>query len=307
MSTQMNIVCATDGNYLRHCVAMLTSLWDHNQDPDLHVYLIFDNANSQELSLAVSHLRNFLPGFSLLQASLKPLDGFPVNGHATVATYFRLLLPELLPVTVNRVIFIDADTVVTDSLAPLWNLPLQGKALAAVPEHRISCKDHGYDFGGYFNAGIMLIDIQKWRQSDLLERGRLFANAHPDRMRHWDQDVLNHVFKNDWLAIPDRWNACPHLFGLTLEYNYSDYVFTEDEKEARSNPAIVHFAGPGPIKPWNARCKHDFKGHYLAAKATTPWAKIPLEDIPPHPWLVAINKTVFQAKCFVRRNVLRDV
>lgn len=283
---------------------MLSTLRHFNQDPDLHVYLIFDNVDAKDLSLAVSHLGKILPGFSFIQASSKPLEGFPVNGHATVATYFRLLLPELLPMSVNRVIFIDSDTVITDSLGSLWNLDLQGKSIAAVAEHRISCKDHGHEFGSYFNAGIMLADLQKWRQSSLLERGRTFANAHPDRMRHWDQDVLNHVFKNDWIAIPDRWNACPHLFGLTPEYKDYDYVFTDDEREAQSNPAIVHFAGPGPVKPWNSQCKHIYKDHYLAAKADTPWASTPLEDIPPHPWLLAINKAVFQAKCFVRRNFI---
>jgi len=286
---------------------MLNSLWNLNRDPDLHVYLIFDNANSQELSLAVSHLRNLLPGFSLLQASSKPLQGFPVNGHATVATYFRLLLPELLPTSVDRVIFIDADTIVTDSLAPLWNIPLQGKAIAAVPEHRFSCNDHGHEFGSYFNAGIMLVDLQKWRESDLLQRGRLFANAYPECMRHWDQDVLNHVFKNDWVALPDRWNACPHLFGLTPEYKGYDYVYTEDEKEAISNPAIVHFAGPGPIKPWNAQCQHIYKDNYLVAKKATPWASTPLEDISPPPWRLAISKAVFEVKCFVRRNFIGGV
>ncbi|MEI6470099.1 MAG: glycosyltransferase family 8 protein [Betaproteobacteria bacterium] len=300
----MNIVCATDGNYMRHCVAMLNSLWNLNQDPDLHVYLIFDNANSHELSLAVSHLRHLLPGFSLLQASPKPLEGFPVNGHATVATYFRLLLPELLPMSAEKVIFIDADTVVTDSLSPLWKTSLQGHSLAAVPEHRISCKDHGHEFGSYFNAGIMLIDLKKWRESNLLQRGRIFASNYPERMRHWDQDVLNHVFKNDWLPLPDRWNACPHLFGLTPEYKGYDYVFTADEKEAVSNPAIVHFAGPGPIKPWNAQCQHVYKDHYLSAKAATPWATTPLDDIAPPSWLLAMNKAVFQTKCFVRRNLI---
>jgi len=227
-----------------------------------------------------------------------------VNGHATVATYFRLLLPELLPMSVEKVIFIDADTVVTDSLSPLWKTSLQGHSLAAVPEHRISCKDHGHEFGSYFNAGIMLVDLKKWRQSNLLQRGRIFASNYPERMRHWDQDVLNHVFKNDWLPLPDRWNACPHLFGLTPEYKGYDYVFTADEKEAVSNPAIVHFAGPGPIKPWNAQCQHIYKDHYLSAKAATPWATTPLDDIAPPSWLLAMNKAVFQTKCFVRRNLI---
>jgi lipopolysaccharide biosynthesis glycosyltransferase len=304
MPTEMNIVCTTDGNYLRHCVAMLQTLWEHNQDPNLHVYLVYDNVDSHTLSLAAGHLHSFLPGLSFLQASPKPLTGFPVSGHGSVAAYFRLLLPAMLPMSVERFIFVDADTVVLDSLSPLWELPLEGRALAAVAEHRLSCQGHGYQFGGYFNSGIMLVDLNKWRISDLLERGRRFANEHPDRLRHWDQDVLNHVFEADWLPLPDRWNACPHLFGLSKDYDAIDYKFNRAEKEAFSHPAIVHFAGPGPIKPWNARCKHPLKAKYLEAKAKTPWATTPLEDMPPHPWQLAINKAVFQTKCLVRRTFI---
>jgi lipopolysaccharide biosynthesis glycosyltransferase len=129
-----------------------------------------------------------------------------------------------------------------------------------VGEHRLSCQDHGYEFGGYFNSGIMVVDLKQWRRSDLLERGRRFATENPGRLRHWDQDVLN-----------------------------------------QSNPAIIHFAGPGPIKPWNAQCKHPLKEKYLEAKAKTPWAETPLDDMPPSPWLHAMNDIVFQTKCFVRR------
>jgi lipopolysaccharide biosynthesis glycosyltransferase len=300
----MQIVCATDGNYMRHCVAMLHSLWVHNQDPDLDVYLIYDNVDSEQLGIVASYLHNLLPRFSLLQASSEPLDGFPFNGHATIATYFRLLLPEILPMSVKRVIFIDADTTVTNSLAPLWQLSLQGKALGAIAEHHLSCQDHGYEYGRYFNAGIMLVDLEKWRQSNLLERGRRFARSNPDRLRHWDQDVLNHVFEDDWLEISNRWNACPHLFGLTREYDSIGYQFTADEKEAVSNPAIIHFAGPGPIKPWNAQCKHPLKEHYLQARAATPWADTPLDDIRPAAWVIAYKQAVFRMKCLIRRRLI---
>ena len=132
----MLIVCATDGNYLRHCVAMLQSLRKQNPRHDLSVYLIVDNADSQQLGAAVAYLHDLLPSFSLLQASAEPLMGFPVNGHVTIASYFRLLLPELLPSSSDRVLFIDADTIITSSLDELWQTPLHGKALAAVPEHR---------------------------------------------------------------------------------------------------------------------------------------------------------------------------
>ena len=296
----MDVVCATDGNYLPHCVAMLQSLGTHQSDPDLRVYLIYDNTSTEVLTKAIAHLHSILPSISLIKASAGPLQGFPVNGHATVATYFRLLLPELLPMSVKRVIFIDSDTIVLDNLNELWQLPLEGKALAAVPEHPLACRHHGYIYGEYFNAGIMLVDLEKWRSSDMLNRGRIFAREHPDRMRHWDQDVLNNVFDGDWLAIGDRWNACPHLFGLTHGYDHT-YLLSQSEQLAISDPAIVHFAGPGPIKPWNARCQHPLKQKYLEAKAQTPWANQPLDDSPP-PWIItAYQKNIFRFKCQLRK------
>ncbi|MCX5956285.1 MAG: glycosyltransferase family 8 protein [Cyanobacteria bacterium] len=302
----MDIVCATDGNYLPHCVAMLQSLWERNKRSDLRVYLITDNADSKDLGIALTHLHRLLPSISFLQANPEPLQGFPVNGHATVATYFRLLLPVLLPGGLDKVIFIDSDTIITDSLDDLWKTPLNGKALAAVPEHRLSCKDHGYQHGGYFNAGIMKVDLQRWRGSGLLERGRAFASQYPERLRHWDQDVLNHVFADDWVALGDRWNACPHLFGLTPGYSLEFDDLNSDERVAIKSPAIVHFAGPGPVKPWNARCNHPLKQSYLDAKAKTPWAATELLDIPPPRWKQVWQQTVFKAKCMIRHQLVRN-
>jgi len=296
----MNIVCATDGNYLRHCVAMLHSLWKHNNRSDLRAFLIFDNVESEELAIALSHLHQLLPSISFLQANPEPLQGFPVNGHATVATYFRLLLPVLLPKDVNKVIFIDADTILMNGLDELWNTPLDGKALAAVPVHCLSCSDHGYQFGSYFNAGIMLVNLDRWRSSDLLNRGRTFAKEYPEKLRHWDKDVLNHVFTDDWVAVGDRWNACPHLFGLTPGYELDVDNLSLAEQQAINAPAIVHFAGPGPVKPWNARCNHPLKQSYLDAKAETPWASTALLDAPPPPWRQSLQQTVFKAKCIIR-------
>jgi lipopolysaccharide biosynthesis glycosyltransferase len=51
---------------------------------------------------------------------------------------------------------------------PLWALSLEGRALVAVGEHRSSCQDHGYEFGGYYNSGIMVVDHKQWRRSDLM-------------------------------------------------------------------------------------------------------------------------------------------
>jgi lipopolysaccharide biosynthesis glycosyltransferase len=296
----VDIVCATDTNYLPHCAAMLTSLMQHASRSDLRVYLVLDRIDPEVYATAIPHLQNLLPYLCVLQADIAPIRDFPVNGHASVATYFRLLLPGLLPAELKRVIFIDSDAIVNSSLTPLWNLPMEGKALAAVPDHWLSCRDHGYVHGEYFNAGIMLIDLQRWRQVDILGRGAAFAKANPDRLRHWDQDVLNHVFKNDWLPIGERWNACPHLFGLLPDFSLDPTGLTASERHAIADPAIIHFAGPGPVKPWNAACPHPWRELYRQAKALTPWAATPLDNRPAPRWQRAWTRAVFEGKCLLR-------
>jgi len=281
---------------------MLESLVVHGgANNDLRVFLIIDKVPQDTYKIAIPFLHELVPSLSILRAHLEPVRNFPVNGHASVATYFRLLLPDLLPAEVTRVIFIDSDAIVHSSLEPLWNLSLEGKSLGAVPDHWLSCRDHGYVHGNYFNAGIMLIDLDRWRQTDVLGIGAAFARANPDRLRHWDQDVLNHVFQDDWLAIGERWNACPHLFGLLPGFSLDPDQLSETEKRAIADPAIIHFAGPGPVKPWNSRCMHPFRHLYREAKARTPWAKVPLDETPPPEVLRLWNRAVFRTKSGIRR------
>jgi lipopolysaccharide biosynthesis glycosyltransferase len=293
----MDVVCATDGNYLRHCAAMLHSLKEKNPEEQITVHLIFDNVDRDTFIKGIGCLYDLFPSFNVLRADPELVADFPFDGHATVATYFRLLLPSLLPANVKRVIFIDSDAIVMDQLRELWELPLEGNALAAVPDHWLSCRDHGYVHGDYFNAGIMLIDLEAWRRKDVMGLGRAFAKANPHRLRHWDQDVLNAVFAKEWLTLGERWNACTHLYGLLPDFSLDPQQLTASEKLAITNPAIVHFAGPGPVKPWNARSTHPLRQHDLAAKASTPWSATPLDDRPPAPLTRLAQTTSFRIKC----------
>jgi hypothetical protein len=90
--------------------------------------------------------------------------------------------------------------------------------------------------------------------------------------------------------------------GYSLEFDDLNTA----ERVAIKSPAIVHFAGPGQVKPWNARCKHPLKQSYLDAKAKTPWASTALLDTPPPPWKQVWQQTIFKAKCTIRRQLVRN-
>jgi lipopolysaccharide biosynthesis glycosyltransferase len=293
----INIVCALDRGYLRHCAAMLHSLAEANQGEEFNVFVVHDTLEPDEKASFVRYTSSFIKAISLLQADSSCLYGFPVSGHGSLAAYFRLLLPSLLPAGLKRFLFIDSDAIVVASVRPLWETSLHGYSLAAVREHQLSCQDHGYVFGEYFNSGMMLVDLDRWRQIDMLEQGRAFAQANPHRLRHWDQDVLNHLFAGQWLSMSERWNACPHLFGLNPYYDMSREKLSPEQMEAIDHPAIVHFAGPGPVKPWHFRCEHPWRDTYRRHIADTPWAQVPLDDQPP-PWPIrAWKEGMFRLKC----------
>ena len=119
----MNIVCTIDNNYIRHCAVMLRSLRNNNPDADLRVYIVHQELDPASRATLVGHLSSFLPSVSFLQVEPDLLSGFPVFGHISIATYFRLLLPSVLPPILDRVLFMDCDVVVNGSLHELWTTP----------------------------------------------------------------------------------------------------------------------------------------------------------------------------------------
>ena len=93
---------------------------------------------------------------------------------------------EILPV--ERILYLDADTLVRKSLKTLWDVDLGGKCLAAAP-------DIGFPMGldetrrsPYFDSGVMLMDVAKARL-DMKELRKLVSQM--KNAKYKDQDALN--------------------------------------------------------------------------------------------------------------------
>jgi lipopolysaccharide biosynthesis glycosyltransferase len=279
----MNIVCTIDNNYIRHCAVMLRSLRNNNPDADLRVYIVHQELDPASRATLVGHLSSFLPSVSFLQVEPDLLSGFPVFGHISIATYFRLLLPSVLPPILDRVLFMDCDVVVNGSLHELWTTPLGDHPLAAASDRNLPMQRQRLNMASdapYFNAGIMLINLDLWRQEDVLKRGLAYAEKNSEKLNNWDQDVLNHLFEKRAVIVHQRWNAQSHLWGLDPTWLAEQGGLNPEEQEAHDDPAIIHFAGGGFAKPWSYRCPHPWKDRYRAVLATTPWADVSRVDLP---------------------------
>jgi lipopolysaccharide biosynthesis glycosyltransferase len=282
---EYTVACNLDERYAQHCAVMLCSLFVNNPQAKFRIYLLTDGLKGS----SARRLRTICTQFGHLLV-ITPVDTSVLSGarvspddHVSLATYYRILLPKLLPLEVDKALFLDGDLIARRSIAEFYNQRLDNETHAAVPDPlgvegiKIVCKRLGMPEGAlYFNAGVLLLNIRLWRVENISERVLEHIKTHREKLEWWDQDALNAVLHSRWKACPAKWNAQPALF---RNYTAAELNLTDgDYREAVDNPCIVHFAGP--IKPWMSRCTHPLKAEYYEYLRLTPWKRFRPADRP---------------------------
>ncbi|WP_216910940.1 glycosyltransferase family 8 protein [Synechococcus sp. CCY 0621] len=272
----MNIVCTFDDNYLPHVATMLTTLRTSNPHHRLDVSLIHLGRSLKDASMLYQYVASIIDRVSLIQLDGTVFRDLPLTGYLTAAAYARLALPDVLPAGLDRVLYLDPDIAVVGDLQPLYESDLKGYPLGAVPdyyEHQESRRLCLRPGSGYFNSGVLLVDLQAWRTLNLLEIASIFLRDHPERILYADQDVLNHQYQGNWLRIEPRWN---YQTMSVLDDHYHHPELANPVK-----PSIVHFVGPAHSKPWHVNCVNPYCTIFRQARSSTPWAQAPLTGGPP--------------------------
>lgn len=180
------------------------------------------------------------------------LSDLPVSGHVSLATYYRLCIADLLPTQVSKVIYLDGDLIVRKSLAELYAFDAAQTGIAAVPEPHESANERlGIPTeADYFNAGVLVIDLDFWRQNDLTARLYKIANREKTRLRFWDQDLLALYLQGKFTRLPSHWNV------------HHRYFFGDNRLPWPTvDPAIVHFSGSG-LKPPDYKVLHPYASEF---------------------------------------------
>jgi lipopolysaccharide biosynthesis glycosyltransferase len=163
---------------------------------------------------------------------------------------------------------LDCDLIVRDDIGDLWATDISQYFLAAVPD---PYSDNHVQLGfredeEYFNSGVLLVNLAKWRENDVLPRLIRYTEQNSQILRYHDQCTLNAVFRNQVLFLPFRWNfparnadLPPTALGMTKQ----------GFRHLRQNPSIVHYTGP--FKPWLYSQEPHYKASYYEYLALTPW------------------------------------
>lgn len=241
--TRHTIVFACDMNYAMQLATTLRSLADVvPKVTGLDIQVLTDGFPA-ELRTRVAHsLPAEAAPIKWVDVDLEPFRDFSTLPHISQMTYARLLIPHVLPTTVTRILYLDADLLVLDDLEPLWTIDLEGRPVGAVldvldplmkqGDPRLRTAPHVRD---YFNSGVLLIDLARWREERLSETAIEYLNRYP-QSPFKDQDALNVACDGLWKKLDPSWNFQDHF-----RVNIADI----DDGE---RPAIVHFVTSN--KPW---------------------------------------------------------
>ena len=281
----MDIVACFDHCFVMPTGVMIYSVCANNVESEIVFHLVIDESvtekDKKDLTDTVSAYKGksvvFYPISSDEFINLPALKG---QNHLNHATYYRLALSDILPSTLQKVLYLDGDIIVVHSLQSLWETDLTGYALAAVPAGSCSTEitiynrlGYSLEFG-YFNAGVLLINLEYWHKKQISKVFREFISTRYGDIRAHDQDVLNAVFFDKKLSLPIKYNlTMPYLSRWPM---FDKARYGKELEEALTNPVIIHFT---PNHPWCFnRYTFPLESIFHEYKSKTIWSHVPIKD-----------------------------
>ena len=206
--------------------------------------------------------------------------------RGSMAPNAKAFVDMIMPDYVERLLFIDADTVVTGSVAPLGSLDMRGAALGAVVSLWISMdilKGKISLINGnrkYFNSGVLLYDLATWRREHCHEMIITTLGKEID-LTFPDQNLLNNAIPEQLIRwLPPKYNYRSHSLPPEKErelVRLGSYFTDEEIEESIQSPVIIHYMAGWPSgRPWQEQCTSSRKDDYLRYKALSPWRHLPL-------------------------------
>ena len=240
---RMNILVSTNDAYVMPLTVLLESLFENNAEPITLYFLHADITEENRRFIEEFAQRHDAP-MVFVPVGEAEFAGLPTKQYISRETYFRLLAAEYLPADVSRILWLDADMVVNGSIAEFYRTDFEGAAVIACPHGSAmravideDCQTLGIAHPEqYFNAGVMLCNLDVWRTMDIPQRIAQIA-ATPRIMQFPGQDFTNLVF-NGRVKTAD-WR----------HFNCMIHSVEPSEVPALAQSAeIIHYVGSA--KPW---------------------------------------------------------
>ena len=170
MQNRINLVFATNQDYIQHLCAALKSLLENNKDLSFRIYLINSGIAENIYRKIIRVITPYNCQMENIVISDDYFRGLVLTHHYSKEIYYRLLIPQLIHE--EKALYLDADIIVNGSIKELYNQDIEDYYVCAVEDpffdryEELNIKPSAK----YFNSGVILINIKKWRETDLQKK-----------------------------------------------------------------------------------------------------------------------------------------
>lgn len=271
-----SIILAADQQYIPHMATAIRSLVENNRDLSFNVHVINCDIDARQWERLVRTVDGFDCQLIDAKVDTRRLDSLVTNDHFTPANYYRLFAAEM--VAAPSALYLDADLVVTTSIADLLTAADDGNAVAAVADPgAVPHPDLGMSpDAGYFNSGVMRLNLDRWRALDLAERVIELVRDRPAVIRFVDQCGLNAVIDGAWTRLDPEFNVQTVFWTLDEEMSRRTYG-PAGVAGAMAAPRILHFSGGS--KPWHLNDRHPLRPLYWQYRQRTAFSRLIPDDV----------------------------
>lgn len=275
-----NVVLNLNENYVPYAAVLITSIIQNTQSSGgggYNFHLLMDSIsqeNTKNLENLISELSKIYPctlTIYILDDRLFREYSMPtLNGN--YLAYYRLKIGSALPLSIKRCVYLDVDMIVLGDLRELFEVDLQGKICGVVMDYLskriLKSKDKYFKdidiSADYFNSGMLLVDLDLWRQENIEDRAFEIAENYYCPMH--DQDILNAVLLNKILKISIEWNILVYVYFNAVcsdDTGKANISYCREEfNSALKKPKILHYYLWN--KPWNnAKIYLDYHNKFL--------------------------------------------
>ena len=307
----LDICMASDDNFAIHLGISIISIMENNDSDIINVHILNDRISQNN----INHLKAIENKYSSLniifydinqyfsendvnyifKETLKDNDFFNLLG---ISTFSRLFLEDIIPEEIEKILYLDCDTVVLNDLNELFNINLGDNFIAGVIDIMANINKSFYKGEKkdtpFVNAGVLLINLKKWREIKFSQLSLDLINEYPDKGFLNDQNIINILCGENVILMDPKFNTMSEFFYVDYKKNLKiNEHFSSVERfynpslveDALKNPTIVHFLSQVWDRPWMSQIglfkhspKNPYNESYLYYKSLSPWKDEPIQE-----------------------------
>ncbi len=264
----INVMYSSDDNYLRHAAASICSLLENSNGDDITIHFV-SNKLSKESKSALEKLVTKYNQKIIYYEIDDVLKGLILNDNFPLSSYARLFIENL--VQVDRIIYLDCDTIVRSSLKQMYDFNIDNYYVAGVqdevPYYEMNIIGMN-ESDRYINAGVLLINLKKWREDQIRNKFLNFVNQRNGKVQHHDQGILNGVCKGKIKIIEPKFNFMSQFFMYNSKqvkrlFKLKNFYSQSEIDKSMENPVVIHYISKFFMRPWENSCTHPYLDEYV--------------------------------------------